>query len=112
VFQGNKFSQGYFAKAQVWTTISWRIAPDDAKPKQSVDLMLLFRGTFNEKIIDNGCMTNCTDKTKEDRKGKIRFCMRKEKLRNLKKDKTMQQTNMKADMLDIIEKEIDELINV
>jgi hypothetical protein len=57
-------------------------------------------------------MTNCTDKTKEDRKGKIRFCMRKEKLRNLKKDKTMQQTNMKADMLDLIEKEIDEWINV
>jgi hypothetical protein len=75
-----------------------------------------FKVTGKQFVLDilkpNGCMTNCTDKTKEDRKGKIRFCMRKEKLRNLKKDKTMQQTNMKADMLDLIEKEIDEWINV
>lgn len=53
VFQENKFSKSYFAKAQVWTTLSYRILSDDENLKKSVDIMMLFRGTFNDRSIDS-----------------------------------------------------------
>lgn len=52
VFQGNKFSSAYFAKAQVWGTLSYRVITNEKDVKQSIDAILLFRGTINDKVVD------------------------------------------------------------